>query len=98
MFNRVEAKPGHALTFTFDGEPVSATAGDTVAAALLLHGETVFRQHPVSGDGRGPWCMMGACYECVVIVGNRTVQACMTRVTQDLEVARVDSAAQPVQK
>jgi D-hydroxyproline dehydrogenase subunit gamma len=76
------------LTFSFDGQAIPARGGDTVASALLATGVNVTRQTPVSGAPRGPWCMMGACFDCVAIVdGRRGVRTCMTPAREGLRVA-----------
>ena len=78
------------VTIVVDGTPVSARAGDSVAAALLAAGVRAFRATAVSGAPRGPFCMMGACFDCVVTVdGQRNVQSCLTRVADGM---RIDTA------
>jgi predicted molibdopterin-dependent oxidoreductase YjgC len=85
MFQRSGLDP---LTMAFDGRPVPARDGDSVASALLASGIQVTRETPVSGAPRGPWCMMGACFECVAIVeGRRGVRTCMTPAAEGLRVA-----------
>lgn len=75
------------LTFSFEGRSVIGTEGDTVAVALLAAGERVFRTTPVSGSGRGPFCMMGVCFDCLVeIDGISNRQACMTLVAEGMAV------------
>ena len=78
MFERLDSSCADDLRFTFNGTPVICQTGDTVAAALLAAGHLVFRQTPVSGVPRGPFCMMGSCFECLVVIGGVTVQACQT--------------------
>lgn len=77
------------LSFTFDGKSVSAQPGMSIATALLTQGVLAFRDTPVSGSARGPFCMMGACYDCLVLVESVTVQACLTPVREGLVVSRV---------
>lgn len=77
------------VCFTFDGQKIMAAQGMNVAAALLAHGIMTFRQNAVSQTGRGPFCLMGTCYECVVMVDGISVQACMTQVRAGLVVDRV---------
>jgi len=90
MFKHLDnADPEHRLSFSFDGRTVSALSGMSVAAALLSHGILAFRNTPVSGTARGPFCLMGACYDCLVVVDGETVQACMTPVSDGLIVTRV---------
>ena len=57
-----------ALSFTFDGQPMTARAGDTVAAALLTNGITACRETPVSDTPRAPYCLMGVCFDCLVTI------------------------------
>ena len=76
-----------ALSFTFDGRPMTARAGDTVAAALLVNGITACRETPVSDTPRAPYCLMGVCFECLVIIdGVQNRQACMVPVRQGMAV------------
>ena len=78
---------GQTVAFTIDGRPASARAGDSVAAALLANGVTACRNTPVSGAARGPYCMMGVCFDCLVTidgVGNR--QACLVPVRDGMAV------------
>jgi predicted molibdopterin-dependent oxidoreductase YjgC len=82
-----EGKPAEALGFTFDGRALTARAGDTVAAALLANGVQACRQTPVSGAARGPYCMMGVCFECLVVidgVGNR--QGCLVPLREGMRI------------
>ncbi|MBP2301815.1 (2Fe-2S)-binding protein [Azospirillum picis] len=93
MFRRLPeiAAAGDAIGFTIDGRPASARAGDSVAAALLANGVTACRKTPVSGAARGPYCMMGVCFDCLVTidgVGNR--QGCQVRVADGMAVETQD--------
>jgi predicted molibdopterin-dependent oxidoreductase YjgC len=82
------------VTITFDGAPVRAREGDSVAAALLAAGHLVFRETPVSGAPRGPFCMMGACFDCLVEIDSEPArQACMVRVADGMRVRRQLGAA-----
>lgn len=88
MFQRLpDAASAPAVPITIDGAPAQARAGDTVAAALLAAGRASCRSTPVSGAPRGPYCMMGVCFECLVTVdgiGNR--QGCQVVVQPDMQV------------
>src|SRR4051794_37776325 len=75
------------LTIWFDGAAVPARAGDSVAEALLAAGITTTRSTTVSGAPRGPYCMMGACFECLATIDGRpNVQTCMTQVREGMQV------------
>jgi hypothetical protein len=75
------------LRFTFDGKAMTGRVGDTVAAALLANHVPVFRRSVVSGAPRAPYCMMGVCFECLVVVdgvGNR--QACLVPLADGMRI------------
>ena len=89
------------VSFTFDGVPLEAYPGETLAAALIANDVRGFRRDR-RGDLRGPYCNMGTCFECVLEVRDRaaggsragsgvagdwyTVRACLMRVHAGLEV------------
>ena len=87
MFKRLPDTQDAAVAVTIDGEPFHAREGDSVAAALLAAGHTHCRETPVTGAKRGPYCMMGVCFDCLVTIdgiGNR--QACLVRVREGMRV------------
>ena len=88
MFRRAQADIlEQTVTLTIDGRSVTARAGDTVAAAMLAAGTPHCRTTPVSGAPRAPYCMMGVCFDCLVVVdgvGNR--QGCLVRVREGMTV------------
>lgn len=89
---RIDGIDQTAITFSFDGQTIQANSGDSVAAALLAAGITAMRR--THGDApRAPWCMMGACYDCLVQIDGVTVQACMTIARDAMAVSRVAPAA-----
>ncbi len=80
---------GPTVRFRFEGRELRAPEGMNLAAALLSNGEVAFRQSPVSAAPRGPFCLMGACFECLVVIdGKAGRQACMTEVAEDMDVLR----------
>lgn len=86
--------PAADVPVTIDGLPFVARAGDTVAAALLAAGITTFRTTPGRGAPRGPYCLMGVCFECLVeIDGEPNRQACMTPVEPGMRIGVQHGAA-----
>lgn len=84
-FHRLDA-PADLVRVTFRGQVVDLPAGENLAAALLAAGVTVFRNTPVSGAPRAPFCMMGACYDCLVEIDGTTRQACMLEVSEGMVI------------
>lgn len=70
----------------FDGTTYQLPAGMNLAAALLSAGIRCFRVTAAKQSPRGPYCMMGTCYDCLVEIDAVTQQACMTKVTDGLVV------------
>lgn len=87
MFKRLSEPGATSVRIEVDGTPVIARAGDTVSAALLASGLDFRRETAVSGAKRGPYCMMGVCFECLVTidgVGNR--QGCLVPVAEGMKI------------
>lgn len=87
MFVRLPDLGGAAVDITIDATRYAAREGDSVAAALLAAGVDVFRATAGSGAPRGPYCLMGACFDCLVeIDGRANRRACMTRVAPGMRI------------
>ena len=74
------------LRFSFDGSPVTACPGQSLAAALTGAG---YRRLGESAEGtaRGMFCGMGLCQSCLVTVdGTPDRRACMTTATEGMVV------------
>ncbi len=84
----LELEDAPRVDVTFDGTTLSLPKGANLAASLLAAGVEVFRFSPVSGAPRAPFCMMGACFECLVEIDGITKQACMIDVSEGLQLAR----------
>lgn len=87
MFKDISRQQRPLLTLYVDGQPRQVPAGYTVAAALLALGYKVNRASPVSGSPRGPYCMMGVCFECLAdIDGIPNRQGCLIEVQPEMRV------------
>jgi sarcosine oxidase subunit alpha len=86
MFRRLGDK-GATLILKVDGREIRACDGDTVAAALLAAGIKHIRTTPVSGAPRAPYCLMGVCFDCLVMIdGVGSRQACLVPVREGMTV------------
>lgn len=77
---------GSEVTILVNGRPMQAHAGEMLAAALMVAGEFRLRESWNFAAPRGAFCFMGVCQECLVSVGGRTRQACLTTIVEGLEV------------
>ncbi|MFL9874360.1 (2Fe-2S)-binding protein [Paraburkholderia megapolitana] len=77
----------------FNDQPLGVPGGRSVAAALLAAGIQRFRATPVSGAPRAPYCMMGACFECLVeIDGIPSRQSCLVMVKDGMRIRSQEGA------
>lgn len=78
---------GRKLSFLFDGQPIVAFEGETVAAALLAAGRRVLRTTAYTHTARGVFCGMGVCFDCLVVIdGAPSRRACVTFVRDGMSV------------
>ncbi len=75
-----------AISFSVDGEPVSALKGDTVLTAMLCNMRRV-RHLEFTGDPRAGFCLMAACQDCWIwLADGGRVRACATLVLEGMNV------------
>lgn len=78
QFHRVAARSGPPFTITVDGRQVEVQAGDLLISAILLH-QTALRRFEFGDGYRAGFCLMAACQDCWVKLGDgRRVRACDT--------------------
>ncbi|WP_142846733.1 (2Fe-2S)-binding protein [Telmatospirillum sp. J64-1] len=90
QFQRLPDQNRATVTLTVEGRTIEAKTGETVAAAILAAGLLSHtRTTPVLGAERAPYCMMGVCFECLMVIdGEPNRQACMTLVQDGMNVER----------
>lgn len=77
---------------TLDGRPVEAVEGESLAVALSLAGLGAFRRSVRRGDPRAPFCHMGICQECLVLIDGVRVQSCLVPARDGLEISQLTTA------
>ena len=74
------------MNIKINGETCTVVEGTSVAAAILTHGMSTFRQS-VDSEPRGPVCGMGICYECRATIAGVTHQrSCMVLCRAGMEI------------
>ena len=74
--------------FLFEGRPITARTGQSVAAALIAAGERCLRLDE-AGTARGAVCGIGFCWECrCEIEGRPDIRSCMTEAKPGMVVRR----------
>ncbi len=73
--------------FTFDGQPILARDGDSIASALVAAGVRVFRTSRRRGEPRSIFCAIGRCTDCAMTVdGVPNVRTCITPARPGMSV------------
>src|SRR5215469_12852319 len=90
---RLEERPGELIdrgttvSFSFEGRPVSAFAGDTLGSALFADGRRVFSRSFKYHRPRGLLCCSGRCPNCMMTVdGVPNVRVCAEPLRPDADV------------
>jgi predicted molibdopterin-dependent oxidoreductase YjgC len=87
MFKRLPDDNRPIVRLQVDGRSIEAREGDSVAAALFGAGIVQARSTPLGNAPRGPYCMMGACFDCLMAIdGVGSRQACLVTVREGMQV------------
>lgn len=82
--------PRQVVRFTWQGQPLVAASGETIASALFANGIRIFGHHHKDGAPQGIFCANGQCAQCMVLADGRPVKACVELVRPDMQVAPAD--------
>ena len=87
-FVRLAEQGRPTVSLKVDGAPVEALQGDTLMVALLTQGNAL-RQSEFDSGRRAGFCLMGACQDCWVRLGDgRRVRACSTMLEAGEHISR----------
>ena len=87
MFKQQSFDRNNLINLTVDNQKIQVAKGTTVAAAALSHGLSYTRTTPISGAKRAPFCMMGVCFECLMVIdGQPNQRGCGTYVEEGMQV------------
>ena len=96
--SRLPVQPGEridrsrAISFTFDGKPIAAFEGDTIASALYASGRRIFSRSFKYHRPRGELCDCGQCANSLVQIGGRPgVRACAEPVRDGQHVKHTNA-------
>lgn len=99
MFRKCQSDgaPSQPVTISLDGVATTVEDGEPIAAILLRTPPFTARLSPIGGGARAPYCMMGACFECLVeIDGETSTRACMTPARHQMVVQRQATRPDPL--
>jgi hypothetical protein len=78
---------GEPIEIVFDGHPLTAFRGESIAATLIASSHRSFRVSSRMAEPRGLFCGIGLCFECLVVIDDVPNQrACMTQARDGLRV------------
>jgi hypothetical protein len=87
---------GAPFRFTFDGEPVEAYPGETIATALLAAGRRTARRTAHRRAPRGVFCAIGVCHDCRMVVdGVANIRTCLVPAREGMRAETQDGFGTP---
>lgn len=87
MFKQLSHSDTETIEVILNGQKIQVTGGITVAAMCLTQGLRFTRTTPISESKRAPFCMMGVCYECLMVIDGKSNQrACVTTIQQGMKI------------
>lgn len=90
----LEPKKSRDVKFTWQGETYIGQEGEMISAALFANNVRTFGHHPKDGKPQGIFCANGQCAQCMVLADGLPVKACMTPLSEGMEIESMDR--QPV--
>ena len=77
------------VTIELDGDQLQAREGEPVACAVIANDQLIFSRSPKYHRPRGPFCMTGACAQCLMRVdGIPNVPTCRVPVKSGMRLER----------
>ena len=87
MFKQLSASQTDTVEIILNGQHLQVPKGTTVAANALSRNLHFTRTTPVSGSKRAPFCMMGVCYDCIMVIdGQANQRACSVYVRDGMRI------------
>ena len=75
------------IKFYFNDQEVIGFIGQSVGAALLAQGDRILRKTRFNVKGRGVFCGIGVCFDCLVVIdGISNQRACITEIKTGMKV------------
>jgi len=85
MFKQLPGDKVSNVGIFLNGQALQVAQGISVAAAVLSNNQRSTRTTPVYGSPRAPFCMMGVCYDCLMVIdGKANQRACAMTVEEGM--------------
>lgn len=93
MFKKPPSNTVRMVTVEVEGQSLQVPAHASAAAAALLARVASTRASPVNGEPRAPYCMMGVCFDCLMVIdGEPSQQGCMVTVREGMRICRQEGS------
>lgn len=87
MFKQLPDTETETVEVTLNGQTLRVSKSITVAAMALSQNLPFTRTTAITNSKRAPFCMMGVCYECLMVInGIPNQRACSTYVENGMRV------------
>ena len=86
---RLDSRRAGTIAVEVEGRTVLVPEGASAAAAVLVAGLPSLRDTALGGGERGPYCLMGICFDCLAeIDGVPNRQGCMVTARPGMRIRR----------
>ena len=81
------------IKFYFNDQEITGLTGQSVGAALLANGDRILRKTRFNEKGRGVFCGIGVCFDCLVVIdGISNQRACIIEAKPGMKVQTQDGS------
>lgn len=88
---------GEEIEFQWRGKKLTGYRNETVAAALIANNIHIFGHHHKDGSPQGIYCANGQCAQCMVLINQKPVKACVEMLKPGLDINPLESLPQITQ-
>jgi len=82
----LDRKSEEKIEFHFNGKLLTGNKNEVISSALFAHGIHIFGTHHRDGAPQGIFCANGQCGQCLVLVNDVPVKACVTPIREGMRV------------
>jgi predicted molibdopterin-dependent oxidoreductase YjgC len=87
MFKQLSDITEETIDVYLNGQKIQTSNNITVAALCMTQGLRFTRTTAISNTKRAPFCMMGVCYECLMVIdGKANQRACAITVKKGMKI------------
>ena len=77
---------GKKVKIIVDNKVLEAFEGECLSVVLFINNHKSLRLSPKKKEGRGMFCLMGSCQECIVMLDGKKVTSCSVFILEGMKI------------